>query len=483
MKHRNLVYAQLIHNGSCLTTPFHLATYDKDSRDAHSQRVMKIASQGPKNIDAHLKLSSCRSDGKGQLWKVKKITHGMVKEHGFALQERDTSFCLRPDDVRAHTKKKSKEVKGVFYPCSGIAHATFEIKTPNADMPIWYDHNGVIKSDNGFCLDVPNQPPSEVDKGSPVYLKKCEDDAFDRWDYVVEYDKKVKIVSDYTGFCLYPYQKDEGAISGAEEGQLVQRPCDARYGQGWAMRIISKSKFFQLEALDNKKKPNGKCMIPDDINPSDTQVNVFVKNCDPQNRGRWEFGHWQGNYQWTQWDRQNNGDSSSSVNDLSKIYWVSQDSLKAKNKNGICRVFYGDHNSGSDYEVYPGTWVGSKGTCYFVKGSQIEGLKPSDIVKDSTYVEVLSGLNIGQAQSTGSWKNSSGGIPFDRWGQNFQPPKPRFSPYLVGGSNAEPHYYMCRVKSRADQNWYYGYQANGSSCLTVANSSSSAEVLVFKNMK
>ncbi len=481
VKYPNLIYTQLVHNGSCLTTPFHLATHDNISRIKHAKRVLNIVNKGPKNIDAHLRLMSCRPDGNGQLWKVKKITHSQSREHGFVLQERDTGFCLRPDDVKAHTKKK-QQVLGVFYPCSGVAHATFEIKTPNADMPIWYDHNGVIKSDEGFCLNVPVMTKSSERVGSPVYLKECEDQSFNRWDYVVEYDKKVKIVSDYTGFCLYPYQKDEGQILDAKEGQLVQRPCDARYGQGWSMRIIPKSKFFQLEALDNKKKPNGLCMVPEKANTSSNQVKVFIKNCNPQTRGRWEFGHWKGNYQWVRWDRENSGANSGSVNDLSKIYWVSKDDQRNQAKHGVCRVIFGNSFTGQDYEIYPGTWIGKKESCMFKKGKNITIVKPSQIRDPENYVEVLSGLNVGLSNSTGSWRDSASGVPFDESLNNLQPPKPKFSPYLVGGSNINPHFYMCRVKSGLDGNWYYGYQIDGKVCETPARKSRQSEVLVFKNV-
>ena len=37
------------------------------------------------------------------------------------------------------------------------------------------------------------------------------------------------------------------------------------------------------------------------------------------NRGRWEFGHWKGNFQWTEWTEQNFGETSTGANDLSKI--------------------------------------------------------------------------------------------------------------------------------------------------------------------
>ena len=45
---------------------------------------------------------------------------------------------------------------------------------------------------------------SNSNRGSIVFLQKCVDDEYDRWDYVVDYDKTVKIINDFTGNCLYP---------------------------------------------------------------------------------------------------------------------------------------------------------------------------------------------------------------------------------------------------------------------------------------
>ena len=224
-QHPNLLYTQILHNGMCLTTPFHLQSFDENSIQVHTAKLEAISKKGANNIDAQLKLESCRPDAHGQLWKVIKATHSNQNDsHGFALRERDSGYCLRPDVVKAHTKKEvSKEVNAVFYPCSGVAHSIFEIQTPSGDLPVWYDHNGVIKSDNGFCLDVPNDPKSNSNRGSIVFLQKCVDDEYDRWDYVVDYDKTVKIINDFTGNCLYPYKKDEGVISNAQENQLVQK--------------------------------------------------------------------------------------------------------------------------------------------------------------------------------------------------------------------------------------------------------------------
>src|SRR5690606_325925 len=112
----NRVYAQLVHNGACLTTPFHLADYDPAAKKAHQDKLAAVASKHPTHEDAHLSLSPCRPDGKGQLWKVVKDAHNPNGPHGFKLQERDSAYCLRPGKVKANTKQTNKEVNGVFYP-------------------------------------------------------------------------------------------------------------------------------------------------------------------------------------------------------------------------------------------------------------------------------------------------------------------------------------------------------------------------------
>ena len=71
------------------------------------------------------------------------------------------------------------------------------------------------------------------------------------------------------------------------------------------MKVIPNSKFFQLEAISSDKKLTGQCMIPDKYTPKSSSVNVMVQSCNPTNRGRWEFGHWKGNFQWTEWTEQN----------------------------------------------------------------------------------------------------------------------------------------------------------------------------------
>ncbi len=474
------VYTQLLHNGLCLTTPFHLAAYDQKSREAHDAQLQAVAAKHPSDQDAHLSLTACRNDGRGQLWKVVKDTHDQDGVHGFKLQERDSAYCLRPGQVAAHTKKTTKEVNGVFFPCSGVAHGTFELTTPNADMPVWYDHNGVIKSDNGYCLDVPNDPSAAADsRGSVVFLKSCDNDEYDRWDYVVEYDKTVKIVNDFTGFCLYPYDEAEGKIPSAQQGQLVQRPCDGRYGQNWKMRIIPQQKWFQLEALNDQKQGTNTCMVADQRHPNQTQVNVFMRACNPATRGRWEFGHWKGTYQWAEWTPQN-AQSGGSEN-LSEIYWVSNDNqVQVQDKIGVCRVVIGDQNTGN-HAIYAGTWRGT--LCGYVKDNQIQNVDPSLPDGGDIVVEVLTGLDIGVQGATGSWRSSTSGVPVDTQGQNAQPPAPTFSAFLVGGDQAHSATYLCRVKQQ--DKWHYGYQASGLNCQTDAgpNITSDMQVLVFATVK
>ncbi len=476
----NRVYSQMQHNGLCLTTPFHLEAYDPASKKTHSEQLLAVASKHSSDRDAHLSLTACRQDGKGQLWKVVKDTHDQDGVHGFKLQERDSSYCLRPGTVHAHTKKSTKEVNGVFYPCSGIAHGTFELTVPNNSMPIWYDHNGVIKSDNGLCLDVQNDPSAAADtRGSVVFLKDCANDEYDRWDYVVEYDKTVKIVNDFTGYCLYPYQQAEGAIPGAAEGQLVQRPCDGRYGQNWKMRVIPNQKWFQLEALNGQKKGTNKCMVAEKQNPGQTQVDVFVKACNPATRGRWSFGHWKGTYQWAEWTQQNAGAGGSE--NLSTTYWVSADSLQNNNKNGVCRVLLGNQDAGN-HSIYAGTWRGT--SCAYVANGQVQNIDPSQPGGNDIVVEVMTGLDIGVSGATASWKSSASGIPTDAQGQNHTPPIPTFSAFLVGGDTTHTATYLCRVQMN-NKTWHYGYQATGIGCLTDAgtNVRTNMQVLVFATVK
>ena len=473
------VYWQLVHNGACLTTPFHLASRDADAHKAHGERLAAISRKPPKNADAHLKLAPCRASGDGQLWKTVKITHGRDRLHGFKLQERQSGFCLRPDSVKAKAKKPQDQVLAVFYPCTGIAHATFELVVPNDDTPVWYDHNGVIKSDRGACLSVPHDPAAnDPQRGSVVYLEDCQNDEYDRWDYVVDYDKTVKIVNDFTGHCLYPYNSEEGKIQGARAGQLVQRPCDARHGQNWKLRIIPKQSWFQLEALNKERKPTGRCMIPAEAKAGRSKVAVFVRNCRPATRGRWEFGHWQGTYAWSEWTP---GDAG----DLTTTYWVSKDDRADESPNGVCRVISGDHSGNGAYDIHPGTWHGAAEVCKYAVGRKLLSIEPGASTEPDLVVEVLTGLDIGVPGASAEWMNSAGGLPVDHHGQHLTPPAPRYAPFLVGGTHSEPAFYLCRVRAANDNSWHYGHQTASKPCQTDATGATPgpAQVLVFKRAK
>ena len=481
----NPEYTRLEHNGACLTTPFQLKDTSKKARAAHLKKLMKIAEQHPSDGNGYLTLKSCTMDGRGQLWKVNKETHDRDNNHGFSIQERESGFCLRPELVNTSVNSKTQDVHAVFYPCNGAAHQTFEMFPPNDTLPVWYDHNGVIKSDNDLCLDVPKNEALN-NKGTEVFLEECTNDQTDRWDYSVEYNKTVKIFNDYTGYCLYPYHKNEGAISGVSQGQLVQRPCDARFGQGWKLRLIPKSRFFQLEALTKDANPSGLCMIPNKPNPENplnAKVKIYVKKCSPSVRGRWTFGHWEGLYQWTLWDKQNSGDYSGSINDLSKIYWIDKESLKNRNANGVCRIIKGDHNNASEYKVIPGTWNGKNNSCKYVEGDKREEYRPNEETDLDVRIEILTGVDIGMPSSRGKWVNSSGGVPHDRAGEKHHPPRPAYSPFMAGGIPKTPAYFLCRQKSRNDKQWYYGYQSDGQTCVTLSKSNSETQILVFDNKK
>ncbi len=145
----------------------------------------------------------------------------------------------------------------------------------------------------------------------------------------------------------------------------------------------------------------------------------------------------------------------------------------------------GDHSLGGSYVTYPGTWRGTNGTCSYVFDGQLKNLNPGQPGGSNIIVEVLSGLDIGQANSTGSWRSSSGGVPVDAAGQNAHPPNPRFAAFLAGGDATHPAFYLCRVKGSLDKQWRYGYQGISSGCLTDAGTSvtGSPEVLVFKTVK
>ena len=479
---KNPEYVQLLHNGDCLTTPFHMTDTTPQARQQHLRQLMKVASSHPSDSDAYLTMRSCRQDGKGQLWKVIKETHGNNENHGFAIQERESGFCLRPETVKAQEKSKTHDVHAVFYPCNGTAHQTFEMFPPNDSMPVWYDHNGVIKSDHDLCVDVPQNLAEARNKGTVVFMHECTNDQTDRWDYIVEYNKTVKIVNDYTGFCLYPYHANEGAIPDARDGQLVQRPCDARFGQGWKMRLIPKSDFFQLESIDSSNRTTGKCMIPDEANPRGDRVYINVQQCDPATRGRWKFGHWKGLYEWTLWDLQNSGSDAMSINDLSKIYWIDQESIKANSLNGVCRIVAGRHESDRNFDMTPGTWNGKSKSCSYVdaQGQRVT-YRPEQDTSIDVRLEILSGVDIGRSGAKGRWMDSSSDVPHDVQGERKHPPQPKFSPFLAGGIKTDPAYFLCRQKSIGDKQWFYGYQANGKNCTTVSKKNMQTQVLVFTN--
>jgi len=478
----NPEYVQLLHNGDCLTTPFHLTDTTPEARKQHLRKLMDVARSHPSDADAFLTMKSCRQDGKGQLWKVVKETHGDNDNYGFAIQERESGFCLRPETVKVQKKSKTHDVHAVFYPCNGAAHQTFEMFRPDNSMPVWYDHNGVIKSDHDLCVDVPQNLAEARNKGTVVFMHECSNDQTDRWDYTVEYDKTVKVINDYTGFCLYPYHANEGAIPDARDGQLVQRPCDARFGQGWKMRLIPKSDFFQLEALDSSKRPTGECMVPDEANPRNGRVYINIESCEPATRGRWRFGHWKGLYQWTLWDLQNSGTDTMSVNDLSKIYWIDQESVKAKSMNGVCRIVSGRHDSGRNFDMTPGTWNGKSKSCSYVDtlGQRVT-YRPEQDTSIDVRLEILSGVDIGHSGATGKWMDSASGVPHDRQGEKHHPRRPEYSAFLAGGVKSNPAYFLCRQKSSGDNQWYYGYQADGKNCKTVSKANLQTQVLVFTN--
>ena len=57
---------------------------------------------------------------------------------------------------------------------------------------------------------------------------------------------------------------------------------------------------------------------------------------------------------------QNSGSDTLSVNDLSKIYWIDQESVKAKSMNGVCRIVAGRHDSGRNFDMTPELGMASR---------------------------------------------------------------------------------------------------------------------------
>ena len=469
-------YSQIKHNGKCLTFPQALQAHDPRSKERFKKIVQKIANDPTKarprvNL---LKMETCDDKAVGQLWKITITSdYGNKKERGYRLKERSSGYCVRTEADAAHLNDQKRSMYAVVYPCTGSPNEIFEVRrNKRGDIPVWYDHSGVIKTDNEYCLDVPNSKISTKSTGTPVFLKKCEDDEYDRWDFVVEYDKKVKIVNDLTGFCLYPYKSIEGHIKNAKTNQLVQRPCADRNDHDWYVRLIEDQDYFQLEATDLKTdKPSGKCMVADDYSPDEKQVKVFVKDCDPVTRGRWKFGHWKGKVEWVEWDIQNVDRQQSKdcdkrevlgINDLSCIYGVdkgNKDKFTGKDKLGVCRIISGDYKSGRGHQVVPGTWDGSK--CSYVEEASGEVLEydPSSPNQFSD-LEVMTGLRT----SCAIWADSRRGIPkFQDTDKNKLHPKPKYAAFLVGGSSKEPHFYLCRKKIK-DGNWLYGFQTDARDC-------------------
>ena len=519
--YKMLKYSQLLHNNSCLTAPFGLnktltsmrekvensieasetayvsrnefftgeGVFDTvKAQNEYWKKLQSLASKRPIETKAHLVLEACKNDGSGQLWQISKTAN-----NGYQIRERESGFCLRPETIKAQVKSEPKNVLAVFYPCIGEAHEIFEIFPPTAKMPVWYDHNGVIKSDNGFCMDVPENRETISSTGSLVYLATCTNDQTDRWDYSVEYDKTVKITNDYTGFCLYPYDQDEGVIPSAKNNSLVQRPCNANYGQGWNLRIIDKkSPYFQLEAIDKNNVNTGKCM---DALLSDSEiakamqrggrnakVTINMSDCKNNKRGRWQFGHWKGLYEWTLWNEQNSGEDADSLNELSKIYWVDEISLKNKNVNGVCRLTSGVSSKTDKYQKILGTWNGKRGTCSFVsEEGEVTVFNPGTESRLDSRLEILTGMATAGPQRAATWIKGDK-ITYDQYGESKHPPTPRYFPFLAGGNSRDPALYLCRQLNRSDKNFYYGYQADNKNCVTISNKNMVSEFLVFKNL-
>ena len=497
----NKRYVQFKHNGKCLTVPLPKKPSNLKEIEKLLKHYLNIARQPTKAVAKNsLKLKTCRKDASGQLWKLTLAADsGNKMEKGYTIRERDGSFCMRSETFAAHLNAeapdndKGKSASLVIYPCTGSPHETFELRRLKlGQAPAWYDHNGVIKSDNGFCLSVPATPMAKKISGSIVLLKKCSDNRYNRWDWVVEYNKNVKIINDYTGYCLYPYNSKAGVIPLADEGQLVQRPCGDINNHDWDLRLISEgSNFFQLESINKSTdKPSGLCMIPDEYSADDKSfIKIFVKKCKPSVRGRWTFGHWKGRALWVEWLETNTTRPKNrkeclktmrlgAVIDTACNFWVDKEkSINSKgtkiantDKNGVCRVIFGDFKSGRGHEIYPGTWDGT--SCVYVyknsKKSTTWNTKKSRNVINAE-LEVLTGLAdlgpTGLDHECSEWKNSKNGIPKSRKilvksGHK----KTAFEPFLVGGSNQDPHFYLCRQKLKAGK-WLYSYQTEARECI------------------
>ena len=81
--------------------------------------------------------------------------------------------------------------------------------------------------------------------------------------------------------------------------------------------------------------------------------------------------------------------------------------------------------------------------------------------------------------SRGKWVNSNGGVPHDTAGEKYHPPRPAYFPLMAGGIPKTPAYFLCRQKNQTDKQWYYGYQSDGQSCVTLSKSNSETQILIF----
>lgn len=504
-------YVQFKHSGKCLTVPLPNKPSDSNKLEKLLKHFENLSKNPPTGVRKNsLVMKPCRDDAWGQLWKLTVFTDNKNSmETGYRMRERDGNFCMRPETVKAHNNHKGEPVDLVIFPCLGSPHESFELREmKNGHVPVWYDHNGVIKSDNGFCLDVPAHPMSSKMSGSAVFLEKCKDDIFDRWDFVVEYDKKIKIINDYTGYCLYPYVKGEGSLPGVEHNQLVQRPCSDLNHLDWSLKLISEeSNFFQIESTDRKTdKGSGLCIIADEYSPDETLVKVFVKDCEPQSRGRWIFGHWEGQALWVEGLETNTSHSKrdkcdktmslGTANDISCDFWVDREisfsiegvEVASTAKNGICRVIFGDYDN-KRHEIFPGTWDGRK--CSYVKNSakkdDVWDSRKSHDTLDAE-LEILTGLTdegiTGLDHRCSEWKESSKGVPNShniKAKSGFQ--QEAASPFLIGGSQTDHHFYLCRQKINTGQ-WLYSYQSENIGCKVSKENESNligkSEILTFK---
>ena len=212
------------------------------------------------------------------------------------------------------------------------------------------------------------------------------------------------------------------------------------------------------------------------------KVSINMSDCKNNKRGRWQFGHWKGLYEWTLWNEQNNGEDADSLNELSKIYWVDEISLKNKSVNGVCRLTSGVSSKTDKYQKILGTWNGKRGTCSFVsEEGEVTVFNPGTESRLDSRLEILTGMATAGPQRAATWIKGDK-ITYDQYGESKHPPTPRYFPFLAGGNSRDPALYLCRQLNRSDKNFYYGYQADNKNCVTVSNKNMVSEFLVFKNL-